>query len=54
VITPFTNGYDSILISISLIDDLTEFNRFPDPGHHRDGDAGCQTFTAFDFECPAI
>lgn len=32
VITPFTNDYDNILISISLIDDLTEFNKFPDQG----------------------
>jgi Ca-activated chloride channel homolog len=32
VITPFTNDYDNILLSISLIDDLTEFNKFPDQG----------------------
>ena len=32
VITPFTNDYDNILLSISLIDDLTEFKMFPDQG----------------------
>ena len=32
VVTPFTNDYDNILLSISLINDLTEFNKFPDQG----------------------
>jgi len=32
VITPFTNDYDNILLSISLIGDPTEFDRFPDQG----------------------
>lgn len=32
VITPFTNDYDNILLSISLIDDLQQFNEFPDQG----------------------
>jgi Ca-activated chloride channel homolog len=51
VITPFTNDYDNILISISLIDDLTEFNKFPDQGTTI-GMAISQAvklFTAFDF-----
>lgn len=32
VVTPFTNDYDNILLSISLIGDPTEFQRFPDQG----------------------
>jgi Ca-activated chloride channel family protein len=51
VITPFTNDYDNILLSISLIDDLTEFNKFPDQGTTI-GMAISQAvklFTAFDF-----
>ena len=32
VITPFTNDYDNILLSISLIGDPVEFQRFPDQG----------------------
>ncbi|MSO45926.1 MAG: VWA domain-containing protein [Acidobacteria bacterium] len=32
VITPFTNDYDNILTSISLIGDPTEFKMFPDQG----------------------
>ena len=32
VITPFTNDYDNILLSISLIGDPTEFELFPDQG----------------------
>jgi Ca-activated chloride channel family protein len=31
VITPFTNDYDNILLSISLIGDPIEFKKFPDP-----------------------
>ena len=51
VITPFTNDYDNILLSISLIDDLAEFNTFPDQGTTI-GTAinqAVQLFTAFDF-----
>ena len=51
VVTPFTNDYDNILLSISLIDDLTEFNKFPDQGTTI-GMAISQAvklFTAFDF-----
>ena len=32
VVTPFTNDYDNILLSLSLIGDWTEFVRFPDQG----------------------
>lgn len=32
VITPFTNDYDNILLSISLISDPVEFSLFPDRG----------------------
>ncbi len=32
VVTPFTNDYDNILLSISLIGDPVEFSRFPDQG----------------------
>lgn len=32
VVTPFTNDYDNILLSLSLIGDWTEFMRFPDQG----------------------
>ncbi|MBM3776778.1 MAG: VWA domain-containing protein [Acidimicrobiia bacterium] len=32
VVTPFTNDYDNVLLSLSLIGDWTEFMRFPDQG----------------------
>ncbi len=32
VVTPFTNDYDNILLSISLIGDPVEFSLFPDQG----------------------
>ena len=31
-VTPFTNDYDNILLSLGLIGDLTEFWKFPDQG----------------------
>jgi Ca-activated chloride channel family protein len=51
VITPFTNDYDNILLSISLIDDLTEFNKFPDQGTTIGMaiNQAVRLFTAFDF-----
>jgi Mg-chelatase subunit ChlD len=51
VITPFTNDYDNILLSISLIDDLTEFNKFPDQGTTIGValNQGVKLFRAFDF-----
>ena len=51
VITPFTNDYENILLSISLIDDLAEFNEFPDQGTTI-GTAinqAVRLFTAFNF-----
>ena len=32
VVTPFTNDYDNLLVSLSLIGDWTEFMKFPDQG----------------------
>ncbi len=32
VVTPFTNDYDNLLLSIALIADPEEFSAFPDPG----------------------
>jgi Ca-activated chloride channel family protein len=51
VITPFTTDYDNILLSISLIDDLAEFNRFPDQGTTIGVaiNQGVKLFSAFDF-----
>jgi Mg-chelatase subunit ChlD len=51
VITPFTNDYDNMLTSISLIDDLTEYNEFPDQGTTIGMaiNQGVRLFTAFDF-----
>src|SRR5262245_20551565 len=51
VITPFTNDYDNILLSISLIDDLTEFNKFPDQGTTIGMaiNQAVKLFTAFDY-----
>lgn len=51
VITPFTTDYDNILLSISLISDLTEFNKFPDQGTTIGMaiDQGVNLFKAFDF-----
>jgi Ca-activated chloride channel family protein len=51
VITPFTNDYENILLSISLIDDLTEFNKFPDQGTTIGMaiNQSVRLFTAFDF-----
>ncbi len=51
VITPFTNDYDNILLSVSLIDDLTEFNKFPDQGTTIGValNQGIKLFSAFDF-----
>ncbi len=51
VITPFTNDYDNILLSVSLIDDWTEFLRFPDQGTTIAAalEQGTALFQAFDF-----
>jgi Ca-activated chloride channel family protein len=52
VITPFTNDYENILLSISLIGDPTEFSLFPDAGNTVIGLAVVQSvalFKAFNF-----
>jgi Ca-activated chloride channel family protein len=51
VVTPFTNDYDNILLSLSLIGDWTEFVRFPDQGTTigRAIEQGVGLFRAFDF-----
>src|SRR5207253_4907944 len=51
VITPFTTDYDNVLLSISLISDLTEFNKFPDQGTTIGMaiNQAVHLFTAFDF-----
>jgi Ca-activated chloride channel family protein len=51
VVTPFTNDYDNILLSISLIADPVEFARFPDPGTVIGNaiDMGTKLFRTFDF-----
>jgi len=51
VITPFTNDYDNILLSISLIGDPVEFQRFPDQGTiiARAIEVSVELFKAFKF-----
>ncbi len=51
VVTPFTNDYDNILLSLSLIGDFGEFLRFPDQGTiiTRAVEQGTRLFKAFDF-----
>src|SRR5205085_7601026 len=51
VVTPFTNDYDNILLSVSLIGDPVEFSMFPDQGTViADAiDEGVDLFKAFRF-----
>ena len=51
VVTPFTNDYNNILLSLSLVGDWTEFMRFPDQGTTigKAIDEGVHLFRAFDF-----
>jgi hypothetical protein len=51
VITPFTSDYDNILLSMSLIGDPTEFDRFPDQSTliARAIDVSVDLFKAFKF-----
>jgi hypothetical protein len=51
VITPFTNDYDNVLLSMSLIGDWSEFMQFPDGGTAigRAIDRATGLFRAFDF-----
>lgn len=52
VITPFTNDYDNILLSISLIGDPAEWRKFPDKGTlvGQAINQGVSLFRAFDFQ----
>jgi hypothetical protein len=51
VITPFTNDYDNVLLSLSLVGDWNEYMQFPDGGTAigRAIDRGTGLFRAFDF-----
>jgi hypothetical protein len=51
VVTPFTNDYDNILLSLSLIGEFGEFLRFPDQGTIISTaiEQGVRLFNAFDF-----
>jgi hypothetical protein len=51
VVTPFTNDYDNILLSLSLIGDWTEFQKFPDTGTTIGAalDEAVRLFRSFDF-----
>ena len=51
VVTPFTNDYNNILLSLSLVGDWTEFMRFPDQGTTigKAVERGVELFRAFDF-----
>lgn len=51
VVTPFTNDYENILLSLSLIGDWTEFMKFPDQGTTIGAaiEQGVELFRAFDF-----
>jgi hypothetical protein len=51
VVTPFTNDYDNILLSISLIGDPVEYSMFPDQGTiiAQAIDQSIGLFKAFDF-----
>lgn len=51
VVTPFTNDYDNILLSLALIGNFGEFVRFPDQGTVLSSavEQGIRLFDAFDF-----
>ncbi len=51
VVTPFTSDYDNILLSVSLIGDLTEWGQFPDQGTiiAQAIEQSVDLFKAFDF-----
>ncbi len=51
VVTPFTNDYDNILLSLSLIGDFGEFLRFPDQGTMitRAIEQGTRLFKSFNY-----
>ena len=51
IVTPFTNDYDNLLLSLRMISDVTEWQRFPDQGTiiMKAIDNGVDLFRAFDF-----
>ena len=51
VVTPFTNDYDNLLLSIALVGDPVEFSMFPDPGTVIGSavEQSIAVFKAFDF-----
>ena len=51
VITPFTNDYDNLLLSLKMISDVNEWQRFPDQGTliMKAINNGVDLFNAFDF-----
>jgi hypothetical protein len=51
VITPFTSDYDNLLLSLKMISDVAEWQRFPDQGTiiMKAIDTGIDLFNAFDF-----
>ena len=51
VITPFTTDYENLLLSLKMISDLNEWQRFPDQGTiiMKAIDEGVDLFNAFDF-----
>src|SRR6266487_3786782 len=51
VVTPFTNDYDNVLLSLSLVGDWDEYMRFSDQGTTigKAIDEGVSLFRAFDF-----
>jgi hypothetical protein len=51
VITPFTSDYDNLLLSLKMISDVNEWQRFPDQGTiiMKAIDNGVDLFNAFDF-----
>src|SRR4029453_14696222 len=51
VVTPFTNDYKNLLLSLKMISDVNEWQRFPDQGTiiMKAIDEGVDLFQAFDF-----
>jgi Ca-activated chloride channel family protein len=51
VVTPFTSDYQNLLLSLKMISDVTEWQRFPDQGTliMKAIDNGVDLFSAFDF-----
>jgi hypothetical protein len=51
VVTPFTNDYQNLLLSLKMISDVNEWQRFPDQGTiiMKAIDNGVDLFRAFDF-----